>query len=65
MKMCDVCPSLTSVLYVQLRKKKVAVLLRMVDELEADLAEEPEVAEQEMQSNASDHEGSDKDMMQE
>ena len=50
----------------QLRKKKLAVLLRMVDELEADLAEEPpEAADQEMQSNASDHEGSDKDMMQE
>lgn len=59
------CLSLTYALYMQLRKKKLAVLLRMVDELEADLAEEPEAAEQDMQSNAPDHEGSDKDMMQE
>ena len=49
----------------QLRKKKLAVLLRMVDELEVDFAEEQsDEMEQDVESNASDRAESEKDMMQ-
>lgn len=50
----------------QLRKKKLAVLLRMVDELEIDFAEEQsDEMQQDVESNASEHAESDKDIMQE
>lgn len=51
----------------QIRKKKLAVLLRMVDELEIDFAEEqqPDEVEQDAMSNASDQDESEKDLMQE
>ena len=60
------CLSLSIDMCLQLRKKKLAVLLRMIDELEVDFAEEqPDEMEQDAESNASDHAESDKDMMQE